>query len=278
MPFGKAIKRHIKSKDRIITRRVDEWLRTHPGGIVLSDRVADIIRQLMVENENSDRTGRFGASSVFTCQRRQVFEFLGMPFKNAYDSRLVNLFNDGTWRHLRWQAMGLTIPIFTEVEAKGVLPQWYRKLSADAVNTEEGWGFELKGTSWMSYVINNGVPPKHEGQCHLGMMAFGFDRWVYVAEDKQTQDFEEIVVHRDEAVVDTIKKEMNELADAIEDRTLPPIIKACYDHKGEEWKNCEFREACLNQGEVWPDRPVWVELRGPTVSNSKRVSRRRRNP
>lgn len=253
----KAIK-NIKAREQrelILTPQVDAYLSDHPNGIVLSEPVAERIKQLMVSADNHDRSARFGASSRGTCERRQVFTYLGMPaVTSMMPPQLINLFSDGTWRHMRWQGMGLEAGWFTEVEVQTTLPEYRLGVSADAMNDEEMWGFELKGTSALGTVIRDGIPWKHMLQMHTMMLAFDFDTWIYMAECKFTQNYYEVVVHRDEAIIREVKDELNRLNDAIEDERFPAPLQACRHQKGDAWNECPYAGICLGT-QVFPRRP-----------------------
>lgn len=245
----RAVK-NIKAREQrelILTPRVDDYLSSHPNGIALSEPVAERIKQLMVSTDNHSREARFGASSRGTCERKQVFTYLGLPQTGSLmPPSLINLFNDGTWRHMRWQGMGLEAGWFTEVEVQTTVPEYRLGVSADAMNDEECWGFELKGTSALGSVIRDGIPPKHNLQMHTMMLAFDFDTWIYMAECKFTQSFYEVVVHRDEKVIQEVKDELNRLNDAVEDEALPPPLQACCKHQGSEWAECPYAGFCLS--------------------------------
>lgn len=251
------IKRIKASADLIVTPRLDRWLLDHPEGIVVrSVEEKLLLSRLVGDDSNAQRTARFGASNRGTCLRQQVFRFLGMPALFVADSALQNLFNDGTWRHIRHQMMGMMGGWFTDVEVKAELPQYNLKTSLDGENTEEGWGFELKGTSNFGRIVGYDIPHGHLLQMTTTMMARGYDRMVYLAEDKRSQAWKEIIIQRDPHLVSEVKEELNRATDAIEDQRLPEVLDACRIKKGDEYKACPFRRFCPSQ-KTWPKDSTW---------------------
>lgn len=68
--------------------------------------------------------GRLSPSAIGGCQRKAVFTFMGVPGARRLDPELELKFDDGNWRHHRWQAM------FRDMEA--VLgPEVFRVLSVE---------------------------------------------------------------------------------------------------------------------------------------------------
>lgn len=270
--LSSVIKRIKEGEKLIVTPRIDRWLVDHPEGITAPPEMYDLIAMLM-SSPNSDRSARFGASGRGTCLRKQVFDYLGMPQLRRYDSTLQNLFNDGTWRHIRWQIMGIVAGVFANehwnvpqgkfgtvdqapVEVVHLLPQWHTKVSCDGENGDEGWGFELKGTSWYGFVVKNGVPPKHLFQVSTYFIATGYDTFVYVAEDKRSNDWKEIVLHPDKKLIQQTKDELNALTDSIEDQTLPRPLAPCRAGQGDDFKGCPYQHQCIAQV-GWPTPGAW---------------------
>jgi hypothetical protein len=251
------IKRIKQNQARIITPRIDRWLIEHPEGIVIPDNTVWNRRVMrLLAGANSDRTARFGASGRLTCERRQVFSYLGMPQLRSHDPVQQNLLNDGTFRHIRWQLMGMLAGVFTEVEVVYRKPEWNLKVSLDAENDKEGFGVELKGMSFMQKLLDEGISDYHMGQVHSCMLATGYDTFIYIAEHKQHQDWIEHVIHRDEAWIRKVKVELNALSDSVDDQRLPPPLPACKAHKGDDWNRCPYSTWCLAQ-RTWPVGGEW---------------------
>lgn len=272
--LGAIIKRIRESEALVITPRIDQYLIEHPEGIVVPDEMQPLLQYLTGPSPNADRSARFGASGRTSCLRQQVFAFQGMPPLFRMDPQLQNIFNDGTWRHIRWQMMGLLAGVFVNewwdvpngkfgtveqapVEVKHKLPQYHTSVSLDGENTEEGFGFELKGHGWIGKVVEEGLPDKHMAQVHTYFVATGHDRFIYVAEDKRSNNWKEIIVRQERRWMIQVKDELNALSDAVEDQKLPAVLPACRAKKGPDYQGCPFRHQCVEQGGVWPEPGAW---------------------
>ena len=111
--------------DLIVTPGVEDFLAKQGNIVVNSEELQDKLIDIVSDNSNSVRVGRFGASSRGTCLRAQVFRFTGDVEERTWiDTTLQNLFNDGTWRHIRWQMMCLLGNILTDVETKVTNPKY----------------------------------------------------------------------------------------------------------------------------------------------------------
>lgn len=262
MSLARTLKNIKKGSALIVTPRIDQWLIEHSEGITLRPENMAILADLLSKSTNSDRSGRFGASSRGDCHRQQVFKYLGMPGMGRVDPVLANLFNDGTWRHLRWQMMGLEAGVFTHVEVPVSVPQLRLKISLDGLNDQEEWGFELKGASNYLGKTMAELDPKHMLQVHTQLLATGYDRWVYVVEDKRSQEWREFVITKDAFWMRQVKKELAILNEAVEHRKLPGILPECQAQKG-AYQACPFARKCLAQsdwfGDDWPDEGQWPD-------------------
>lgn len=243
--FSSKVKMWKRSEEKILTPRALRWLHDHGDFTVSDEHVPELLR-IVQSGSNQIRHGRFGASSRGTCKRAQVFQYLGVSGIPLADPVLSNVFLDGTWRHVRWQMLGLEQGWFSRVEVGGAVPELRLGVSADAVNDDEGWGFELKGTSQLASIIRNGVPESHMLQIHTMMLAFEMDRWVYLAEDKSRQELHEVVVERDPKITHAVMEELDELSSAIDGQYLPEVLPACRGGDGRPFTKCQYRSVCLN--------------------------------
>lgn len=253
MSLIKAIKDIKVNKDLLVTPRMVEYLSdpANAQGTITNDDLVEVAVSILTDTSNSIRHGRFGSSSRGTCLRSQLFAYVGMPGQVSMDYKLHNVFQDGHYRHLRWQMMGLDAGIFTHVEVPFALPKYNLTGSIDALNEDEGWLFELKG----AYRIPTEVPEKHLLQIHTYFLATGYDRCSYVVEDKASQEWREWVVKRDPKIIDEVRKELNDLNRALETRELPEPLEECRDHEG-AWKKCPYRKHCLGT-DTLPKNRVW---------------------
>ena len=233
--------------DLIVTPGVEDFLAKQGNIVVNSEELQDKLIDIVSDNSNSVRVGRFGASSRGTCLRAQVFRFTGDVEERTWiDTTLQNLFNDGTWRHIRWQMMCLLGNILTDVETKVTNPKYPNfGGSIDGIGYSEKYGkfgFELKGTSWMPTEVKD----IHLMQIHT---YFVLDPEIkvfsVVYEDKKTQDYREFVIHPIPEYLSKVKKEMSQLEESAAFKIYPEILNNCRERKGQVYKNCPYAHGCL---------------------------------
>lgn len=243
--LGEQVRR--RGQPHIITPRLEEWLVQHDS-VVLDNAQADVLKQLVMTKPR-DRSASFSSSSRGKCPRFQVFQYLGMPVTLKIDPILANLFNDGTWRHLRWQMTLMAADIVTDVEAPWTLPERRVRGSLDARNDEEAWGLELKGINSYGFgaVITNGVRPDHELQ--VGTYFVGnpeLERFVVLYECKNTNQWSEIIVSRDPIIIAAVEHEIDYLNECVDNQELPPVLPECANGDSTTFKKCPYSGDCRN--------------------------------
>lgn len=252
---------------KIISGPLEDWLMTDGWnmGIVNDEDMALAVRLLEASKRNNIRHGRFGASSRGRCPRAQIYAFLGLPAGRIIDPKLQGIFNDGTFRHIRWQLALMKAGIATDVEVPFAVPSWRVSTSLDAENDQYPWMFELKGWGGGKSIATlknaENIPHEHILQMNTCMWAVGWDTAIYVAESKGTNDWAEVVVKRDERIIDDIKWELDYLNECVEDKEVPPIKPDCRRKKGQEYKDCPYAANCIDhhtEGSPWAETVgVW---------------------
>ncbi len=171
------LKKHIKilKQNTQITPKLLGYLNRTDGIHTDDPAIVQKVVEILAP-PTGDRSGHFHPSQLYQCPRKQVFEYYGMTGQSSYNPTLQNLFNDGHFRHLRWQIMLLNAGIITDVEVKVEMPEYRLGGSMDGVNSDEGWVFELKGTSQFASVAAKGVMPAHKQQIQAYLLASGYDR------------------------------------------------------------------------------------------------------
>lgn len=240
MSFGQMMKKVKQGESLLATPYFLDYLTKNGGNVKHDEAIVEIIADLIRDDSNSIRHSRFGASSRGQCLRRQVFAFLGKPTLRSYDPILHNIFMDGTWRHMRWQAMGLQCGAFTDVEV--MYQKGNFKISLDAENEDEEWIFELKGARF----VPEEVPEAHMLQIHTYFWASGYDKCSYLVEDKRSQDWKEFVVTPVQKYVEAVEEEIEDLENAVKLQVLPEILPACRQKEG-PFKKCPYSEICLDE-------------------------------
>lgn len=258
MSLTKLMKSIKRVDDLLMTPIIEDWLRQCPNGVVWDDSGLALWKDLVTKAARNDsREGRFGASSRGKCQRRQIFSFLGMPEGRIMDPEQANLFNDGKWRHLRWQMMGLQSGALTHAEYAAALPQYRTKVSMDGLNAMGEWIFELKGDR-NSARLMDGNPEDHMLQVHTMFLVTGWDVCSYVVEDKSNNTWREIIVRRDPKIITQVRTELEQLNEYVANRKLPPVLPACEGKTG-PYRGCGYGPQCLERhfqdGNTWPTTP-----------------------
>lgn len=243
--------RAVKSRDLVVTPRLNVWLLGHPE-LTLSDATLKRLHDAIEGIRNPrDRSDSFGSSSAGSCLRAQVFEYLGTD-QGGIDPKLQQIYNDGKFRHLRWQATLLEAGILDDIEVPLAWPDRRSVGTMDGVGTvptdhpREEWrhlefGFELKGANTFTYktIVAEG-PLRYLSQVHRYFLSGGYDLFAIVVEDKNSQDWTEWVIEPDPELLVEQRAELDVLNRAVDTETLPSMLVTCRKQVGEVFRNCSF--------------------------------------
>lgn len=250
----KALSKLITQQNLIVTPPLTEWMIKH-GDDAFNEQVGDKIKELLTTKPRY-RGKSFSSSSAGKCQRAQVYGYLDAP-QDSPSQQLMNIYIDGKWRHLRWQAMLLAAGVLTEVEYPLPWPGMRSVGTMDGlgvvsdthpVYTWRGkeFGWELKGVSTFMYgtLAKSGPLESHLNQVARYFLSSGLELFSIVYEDKTTQAIHEWVV---EANTDDMKKriarsrvELEELNQAIDNKVLPERLPECASLRGDTFKACNY--------------------------------------
>lgn len=227
-----------------ITPKLQGWLSNHPEGVKISKPETMAVVQDILMGVSKSRAGAFHPSQLYQCPRAQVYGYYDAPKTREFNPQLQNIFNDGHFRHLRWQITLLEAGILTAVEVGIHDPEYRIEGSIDGVNADEGWIFELKGTSQFKQVRDRGAMPAHIKQVHAYMLVSGYNEAIIVYEDKSNQDWIEISVERDPKIITELEDILGGLNDAITNKTLPPRLPDCENQTGATYNSCPYASVC----------------------------------
>jgi hypothetical protein len=218
-----------------------------------------------------DRTASFSGSSAGACLRAQEFGFLGVeaPFETLPSADLIGIYDDGRWRHLRWQANLLTAGLLTHIEFPLDWPAKRSKGSMDGLGLVKpdhpnirwrglSYGFELKGMHGYPFARIAKQPnpkplDKHLNQVQRYFLVSGVDLFVVVYECKLTQRTLEWVIEPDAAAMEEQMDELEALNAAVDARHVHGQLQSCERRKGPAWEACPY----AGRGgicETWRDR------------------------
>lgn len=241
-----SLKKHIRlaRRNKTITPTLYGWLAKN-NGIKIHDE--DVLRRVteILSPSDGDRSGSFHPSQLYKCPRAQVFEYLNAPARKEYNPTLQNLFNDGHFRHLRWQIMLLNAGILTDIEVPVAMEKYRLTGSMDGMNRNDGWMFELKGTSQYKSISQKGAMSAHIKQVNAYLMASGLEKAIIVYECKSTQEWTEIEIEKDDKIVSELTEILESLNGAIETGVLPEVKDACQNQEGYEYNNCPYSDICF---------------------------------
>lgn len=242
--------RDAQNVDTIVTRPINEWLLKH-GDDAHSEAVVRYIAT-QIGTQPRIRSGSYSGAAAGMCLRRQELAYAGVG-GGVIDPQLRNIFNDGKWRHLRWQAMLFDAGIITDGEYLVQWPDMFSRGSLDGRgevpmdHPRKDWrgkefGFELKGVSTFQFgeMAKGGPKPEHARQIHHYFVLGGFDLFSYVIEDKTTQSFKEFVIEPDRKLMIEAENDIRELAKATKTKKLHALLPECASRSGSTFTNCPF--------------------------------------
>lgn len=262
-----SLKKLLQSADHtgelLVSPRYEEYLEQN-ANILVEETVGDFIKSEICTPQRNRRM-TFSASSRGVCPREQVFQFTPLEGISRFNTSLIAIFHQGTFMHLKWQALLLDAEILDRVEVPCTWEQFRLTGTIDGAGVipvnhvlrkdNEVFGWELKSinSNGFRYVINNGPKREHLLQIHAYMLATGWRVWSLCYENKDTQEWKEYMVFYDDKIADEVHLELAYLNDCVDARQLPPILDECKQRKG-AYKKCQFAHVCLDQDD-WPEQP-----------------------
>lgn len=260
----KMLQNAAYSGDLLVSPRYERYLDTHHN-IHLDERIGDFIVSELCTPQR-DRRMTFSASARGACLREQVFQFTHLQGVPRFGSSLIAIFHQGTFMHLKWQALLLDAGILDDPEVSCVWEDMNLTGTIDGAGEvpedhtlraeHERFGWELKSinSNGYRYVLNQGPKKQHLLQIHAYMLATDWRVWSLCYENKDTQEWKEFIVHYDPDIAEEVYSELVTLNDYVERKELPPILNECRNMKG-AFKSCQFAHVCLDQ-EGWPEPPI----------------------
>jgi hypothetical protein len=231
-----------------VTEGMKDWLHLVSIGEAEFSRESVFRMMEIMTAPKSQRHGRFSPSSIGSCMRRQAFTYLGMTPDENSDATVMFM---GTWAHLRWQLVGLTMDFLSEVEV--LVPQRESPVkmwgSVDGI-CPDGTGFELKTTSEKNYkyMLQHGPSPAYLAQMQAYMELGDIEEFVLVYENRNGGETVSWVLPRDRKIGVRLIKEVEETVFNLEQGTLPPMLLSCIQQTGFDYSYCPYRISCPNQG------------------------------
>ena len=229
----------------VVSPRHDKWMEQNSNPTYTQEALDFGREQLALQAKPRDRRGTYSASSLNTCKRKQQFTFIGLP-ELAYNAKTAGIFQNGTFMHIRWQMAGLTEGWMARAEVP--VPKNDLGLSGtiDGISDESDV-IELKSihTNGFSNVATFGAKEDHIYQAGTYVACTDAERAIFIYEDKNTQEYKEIVLKRSELPIAEITENAQRLWDATDKRKLHEPLSSCEDREGWRYTGCPFRAQCL---------------------------------
>jgi len=227
----------------VVSRRHEDWLTKYDQPVYSQRALAFAHEQL--SKPGRVRMGTVSASSLGDCHRYQQFTYLGLP-KLPNDAKTALKFQNGAFMHLRWQMAGLSEGWLVEAEVPVRDRERGLQGTMDGVLYDESI-LELKSINAHGFSGVMTFGPKHE---HLFQMATYMvctkrTKGVFIYENKDTQEYTEIVVNADEVPLEEAMVQARTLWQGIEATNLAEPLEKCIDRTGWKYQSCPFRDRCL---------------------------------
>lgn len=199
------------------------------------------LREYVVDMKERPRPhGRLSPSKLCACERQAAFSFLGMPGRKVIDPDQQGVFDDGHWRHHRWQATFLDMEMVLgkdEFEVLGIEERAEYDPLCIAGNLDIVvrigrlyWVIDFKGiNSWgFDRVYREHQPHEaHVLQLVAYMRARKVRRGLLMYEHKDRNSIVVFVVNFTRKRWEEVEKWCEKVLRKMEEEKLPPMSMAC---------------------------------------------------
>lgn len=243
MKFSQMIK--VSQPELVISARHEEWLPKNGNPIYSPEALEFGAAAMKAQSTPRDRRGTVSASSLNTCVRKQQFTFLGMP-ELPPSSQSAQIFQNGTFMHIRWQMAGITEGWLVGAEVPVARNDLRLSGTMDGLLIDGSVAeFKSINTRGFSGISTFGAKDDHIQQVGTYMVADDHDKASILYEDKNTQEYKEIIVHRTEELEAAVRERADFVWTKIFDEDLAEPLSTCEERKGYQYTGCPFRDVCL---------------------------------
>jgi hypothetical protein len=205
-----------------------------------------------MEKGDRQRWGSFAASASGTCERAQIYGYLGTPSGAVVGPELAAIFNNGHWAHLKLQAAMLQADIIDTIEVPSPWPNMRAMGTMDGMGTvpdnhpRSDWrnltfGLELKSANSNVYrQLESDGPEKYARQVERYFLTSGVDLFVVFVENKDTNKHFEWVIEPNQDALQRAREELERLNEHVENRVLPSRLPECRRLTGKTFNNCPY--------------------------------------
>lgn len=244
MKFGDLSKYKIDT-GLVISPRHEKWLSENANPVYSEAALDFAVDALEAQGKPRNRKGTISASSLGSCRRRQQFTFIGMP-ELPPSPKTAQIFQTGTFMHIRWQMAGLTEGWLTAAEVPVGNNDYGLSGTQDGIAYDDSV-VELKSANSNSFNRVNTFGPLggHPFQVGTYVLTTGAEQGVLIYENKDTQEFKEFVLTRDELPLDEIEIINEKLWERTVTKELFEPLDECEAGVGYKFAGCPFRTECL---------------------------------
>ena len=196
----------IQNKPTILKHLVDDWLidnlnvpmKYGEEGIAV---VAGLLREGTVRKKTV-----FSPSNAIACSRAQVLDKLKYRPVVPSDPQLLSIFEDGIWRHMKWQLIFNAMGLVESIEQFNSLGYLNYGGSTDLILNIPHEGstkrviVDIKGANsfkWSEINMSGEPVFAHKIQVQIYMLINKIDMAILWYENKNTNEICEVVVHED---------------------------------------------------------------------------------
>lgn len=253
-----SIIRHAKTEEQDpLTPLIDEYLIKREKPKYLKRRMKEYTFPI---RPRVRPLGRLSPSSLVGCERQAALKLLGAPGRKRTDPDTELIFEDGIWRHHKWQAFFRDMELVLgdhrfrviSIEGRTQIRKLFITGHLDvhvAILVNGEWIeyiIDIKGANewaWSRIHRSRQAIPEHVGQLHSYMKAKKVKRGMLLYDSKDKNRFFVYPVSFDEVRWAEVRLWCKKVLRQIEARELPPMHPEC--HNGNFLANkCPFKHLC----------------------------------
>lgn len=263
----KQFLKNRKDPTKVLTPLVDQFMITKDLAHFTKAEV-EFAGKLLLARKLPRQRVYYSPSGSRRCIREQALAIAQYEPRVEESPALMNLFDDGHWRHLRWHMILLRMDRYQLLKVHAIeeyvkyMP-WYVAGTPDDVIEINGeiYVVDVKGANDNTFreIARTGKLPEHlqgyRWQLHNYMQALHVNKGILWFENKNTQEYYELQVKRDPILVEQLREQYKVLRKHRRAGTLPE--HGCtMDSKGHVqqgdrmFQNCRQNLTCLRLTQV----------------------------
>lgn len=251
----RVISQRKRNESTLLKHLVDKWM-VENGDRLFSNTEEDfaLLRQLFVRSATRDKTV-FSPSGANACARFLVLEkFEEFTPLQRFDSRTQTIFDDGNWRHLRWQMLFHKMGLLEDAEVFKSKGKWRTGGSFDVrlwlrVGTEKKLVIlDIKGANaskWNHVNHTKRAEYNHVLQVHMYMYLHNIDTAIVWYENKNTNEICEIRIKRNPNIIRKALQRQRYMRKYLRARAFPKEECDVGNRKDRKYTWCHQRENCV---------------------------------